>query len=124
MKSMFEKMGGSCRRDGDHLPPNLDLSPQDKALSFGMYGHMRLSFLKEHRNAEYNRLIIAGKMAEHLSEVDRRARERVELIVSDMAKADGTDEALKARDQMRWVGLMNNYRSCALEIVLADVVYK
>ena len=32
-------------------------------------------------------------------------------------------EQLKAEDMMRWVGLMNNIRACADEIVLNDIVY-
>ena len=35
----------------------------------------------------------------------------------------GTDEALKARDLQKWIGLMNNYRHCAAEIVRKDWVY-
>ena len=34
-----------------------------------------------------------------------------------MAEQDGTDEELKAKDQMRWIGLMNNYKHCAEECI-------
>ncbi len=33
------------------------------------------------------------------------------------AEAQGIDEDLKARDQMAWVGAMNNIKSAALEIL-------
>lgn len=32
-------------------------------------------------------------------------------------------EQLKANDQMKWVGMMNNIRSAAEEIVLNDLIY-
>lgn len=39
------------------------------------------------------------------------------LIVQQMAKAQGINEELKARDQMAWVGAMNNIKSAAKEIM-------
>ena len=33
------------------------------------------------------------------------------------------DKFRKATDMMRWIGLMNNIRACADEIVLNDIVY-
>ena len=38
-------------------------------------------------------------------------------------RKQGVTEQLKAEDMMRWVGLMNNIRACADEIVLNDIVY-
>lgn len=124
MKSTFEEMGGTYRQEGDYLLPNLELPEQPEALSLGKYGRLRLRFLKEQRRALYDGLLLSGKLHEHLREVDARASMQVDEIVAAMAKADGTDEVLKARDQLRWAGLMNNYRACAEEIVLKEVVYE
>ena len=41
----------------------------------------------------------------------------LETIIRQMAEAQGIDEDLKARDQMVWVGAMNNIKSAALEIL-------
>ena len=38
-------------------------------------------------------------------------------------QSQGVTEKLKAEDTMRWIGLMNNIRSCVDEIVLNDIVY-
>ena len=40
-----------------------------------------------------------------------------------IAFKQGVTEELKATDMMRWIGLMNNIRVCADEIVLNDIVY-
>ena len=40
-----------------------------------------------------------------------------------IAFKQGVTEELKATDMMRWIGLMNNIRACADEIVLNDIVY-
>ena len=48
MKSLFEEMGGTYRQEGDYLIPNLAL-PEEPEYQIGKYGHMRRSYLKEHR---------------------------------------------------------------------------
>ena len=40
-----------------------------------------------------------------------------------LAFKQGVTEELKATDMMRWIGLTNNIRACADEIVLNDIVY-
>lgn len=72
----------------------------------------------------YASLLLSGKLNTHLHDVDERASKQVDEIVAAMAKKDGKDEAFKARDQLRWVGLMNNYHNCAEKIVLKDVVFE
>ena len=124
MKTMFEEMGVTYRREGDYLLPNLELPDQNKIAPLGKYGRMRMHYLREQKHALYTGPLISGKLNEHLQEVDGRAEKQVYKIVTAMAKADGTDEAFKARNQIRWVGLMNNYRSCAEELVLKEVVYE
>ena len=57
------------------------------------------------------------------AEIDRTCNERMEIIVSDMAKQEGVTEALKADDQMEWVRRMNSIRNRAEEIVLTELVY-
>ena len=46
-----------------------------------------------------------------------------EYLIKEMARKQGITEGLKATDMMRWIGLMNNIRACADEIVLNDIVY-
>jgi hypothetical protein len=43
--------------------------------------------------------------------------------MAQMAREQGVTEDLKAQDQMKWVGLMNNIRAAAEEIVLRDLIY-
>lgn len=110
------------RQSGDYLIPNLEMDEQPTG-GIGKYGRMRKAFLKEHRKGTYNELLLTGKLDEHLLETDRLARTQVEQIVERMAKAEGVTEELKARDQMKWVGLMNNLLHTAEEIVLQEVIY-
>ena len=123
MKSIFEKMGGTYRSEGNDLIPNLEL-PEAEHYQIGKYGHLRQTYLRKHRPVLYNDLTLSGSLYRHLAEVDRTCYERVDLLVSQMAKREGVTEALKAANQLEWVGRMNNIRSRAEEIVLAEVIYE
>lgn len=45
------------------------------------------------------------------------------MLVEQMKVEAGITEELKATEQMKWVGLVNNVRSAAEEIVLKELVY-
>ena len=123
MKSVFEEMGGTYRREGNYLIPNLEL-PETEHYQIGKYGHLRQTYLREHRPGLYNDLILNGTLYRHLAEVDQTCYDRVDLLVRQMAKREGVTEALKASNQLEWVGRMNNIRNRAEEIVLSEVVYE
>ena len=90
---------------------------------YGKYGMLRKQFLKEHRSAKYQYLLLTGKMTEHLNQIDQEARKQVEILMEQMVKKQGATEELKAQDQMKWVRLMINIKSSAEEIVLKNTIY-
>ena len=124
MKSIFEEMGGTYRQVGDYFVPNLVLPNEGKSYQIGKFGRLRRQYLKEYRKSVYAEMVLSGKLNEHLAEVDQTCYERMDLLVKQMAEREGVTEALKASDQMAWVGRMNNIRSRAEEIVLSEVVYE
>ena len=123
MKSLFEEMGGTYRQEGDYLLPNLSLSPDPEEYQVGKYGRMRKRYLKEHRRALYTSLLLSGELDQHLAEIERTCVERMEHITADMAKVESVTEALKAADQMEWIGRMNSIHNRAEEMVLYELVY-
>ena len=122
MKSLYEQMGGTYRQEDDYLIPNL-LPPEGSDTPLGKYGRLRRTFLKEHHNGIYTAMLMDGSLLDHLYEIDQSCKERLELIVSQMAERENVTEALKASDQMEWVRSMNSIHNQAEEIVLADIVY-
>ena len=84
---------------------------------------LRKQFLKEHRSARYQYLLLTGKLNEHLNQTDQESREQVEMLMKQMAEKKGVTEELKVQDQMKWVGLMNNIKVSAEEIILKNMVY-
>ena len=100
-----------------------DLVVNEEEPTYGKYGMLRKQFLKEHRPARYQYLVMTGELTGHLNQVDQDAREQVEILVKQMAEKQSGTEQLKMQDQMKWVGLMNNINICAEEIVLQGIVY-
>ena len=122
MKTIFEEMGGTYRQVGDYFIPNITL-PDDGEYQIGKYGRMRRSYLKEYRKILYNNYVLEGTLFKHLAEIDQACNERIENIISAMAKQEGVTEALKAINQMEWVRYMNSIRNRAEEIILTELVY-
>ena len=109
-------------RSGDYLIPNLTLSEQPSQ-NLGKYGRMRKKYLQENRQGLYNRLLLSGRLQSHLLEIDQTAHRRLEQMMQELAKEAGATEELKARDPMKWVGLMNACKARVEEIILAELVY-
>ena len=123
MKSYFVEMGGTYRREGDYLVPNL-LPPEAPKHPIGKYGRLRQAYLKEHQPITYNAMALNGTLWQYLADIDQTCNERMELIVRQMAQREGVTESLKAASGMEWVGRMNSIHNRAEEIVLREVVYE
>ena len=63
-----------------------------------------------------------NELIPHLISVEEQSMIMEEQIMEELAEADGTNEELKATDQMKWVGLMNNYRQTAQEIIRKELI--
>ena len=91
--------------------------------SIGKYGRMRKAYLKEHRPVQYNNLILSEKLYPHLLEIERTADSRIERMMPELMRSAGVTESLKASDPMRWVGLMNNLKAQAEDMILAELIF-
>jgi len=108
---------------GDYYLPNLVAPENMKNFKIGKYGKLRLRYLKEHKKAEYTILLMDNELQKHLMEVDKIANERFELLMKQYAEKENVTEELKSKDQLKWVGLMNNIKHSAEEIILKELIY-
>ena len=115
---------GIVYRLGEHdlYYPDLGM-PEGTHYNIGKYGIMRWEYLKANHREKYFQLLLDGKLNEHLHEIDEECHARVELLVKQMKAGAGITEELKAKEPMEWVGIMNNVRSAAEEIVLRELIY-
>ena len=115
-----EKNGLSYTLHEDYYLPDLEINEEEP--TYGKYGIMRKQFLKEHRSARYQYLVLTGKLTEHLNQVDKEVREKAEILMEQMAVQWGVTEELKMQNQMEWVRRMNNIKNIAEESVL-KIIY-
>ena len=108
---------------GDYYLPNLTFPDPINKFEIGKYGRLRLQFLKEHNNVEYIILLMDNELREHLININNEGEKRVKKIVEDICLKENVDEDLKTNDQMKWVGLMNNFKNIAEEIVCKEIIY-
>ena len=108
---------------GNYYLPNLVAPENMKNFKIGKYGKLRLRYLKEHKKAEYTILLMDNELQKHLMEIDKIANERFELLMKQYAEKENITEELKTKDQLKWVGLMNNIKHSAEEIILKELIY-
>ena len=110
------------RRNGDYLLPEMGLTEAEQK-PLGKYGMMRQQYLEQHRPGLYTRLLLSGKLMEHLQEIETTAQNRLESLMTQLKAQNNVTEELKAKDQMKWVGLMNSLKNQAEEMILTDLIY-
>ena len=106
---------------GDYYIPDLKLPEEDRPI--GRYGRLHREYLKQEHPARYSSLILTGKLWTYLADLNEQAEERLDLIIEQMKAAEGVTEELKARNQLEWVGRMNNIRNRAEEIINSELIY-
>lgn len=113
-KSLFEQMGGTYHQEGDYFLPNLAVP---ESIPVGVWGQRRRRYLREHRKALYNALLLSGKLDSHLADINQQAEDMFSQLVDQIANQENITEQLKADRQMEWVRRMNNIRNQVTEIV-------
>ena len=108
-------------RQGDYLLPNLTI-PEEEEVHLGKYAYLRNHYLMKNRYGMYLNLLTAGTLNQHLLQTEEEAQMRMETLIQQMAEKEGVTEELKARDQMEWIGRMNNIRQRAQEIVRNEIL--
>ena len=119
-KSLLEQMGGTYRQEGDYFLPNLAV-PENAPVD--IWGQRRRQYLREHRKALYNTLLLSGKLDSHLADINQQADDMFSQLVEQIAEQESITEQLKADSQMEWVGRMNNIRSAVEEIVTTEIIF-
>ena len=121
MKSLFEELGGTYRQEGDYLLPNLTVPNENHAVGIWALRHKR--YLKEHRKATYDAILLSGKLNSYPADINEQAEAMFDRIVCRMAASEGVTELLKADDQMEWVRRKNAIQLNAAEIVRQEIIF-
>lgn len=117
-----ERTGIEYHLEGDYYIPNLVMPEQEK-ITLNKYGRMRLNYLKEHKKVEYSIMLMDGTLNSHLKEIQETATERVEQIIKQLKVKSNLTEDMKNTDMLYLVGMMNNFKNQAEEIIFNELIY-
>lgn len=120
MQTIYEKMGGTYRRVGDYLLPDIEApeSPQ-----IGIWGQRRLQYLRTNERVLYTTTLMRDTLKAHLEEVDKSVEEMFYQLTVQLKAQEGVTEELKANNQLAWVQRMNSIRNRVAEIVYKELIY-
>ena len=110
------------RKEGDYFVPDWEI-PESQQKHLGLYGLLRKAYHEEHRSGLCTRMILTGTLYDHLYETDRAAQERLDTILPKLAASAGATEVLKAKDPMKWVGIMNTCKAQVEETIRSELIY-
>lgn len=116
-----ENNGFWYAKQGDYYLPELALPPEEEK-PIGIWGQWHLQYLKEYKQLVYINLMTSGRLNKYLANVDEQAKDMFSRLLNDYADRQGITERLKAENQIKWIGMMNNIRSTVEEIVLTDLI--
>lgn len=96
---------------------------KDNLKDVGIWGQRHYQYLKERKPSVIGVMRLNGSLNAYLQQINEQADEMCYRLVKQMAKDEGVTEELKRRDQLAWVGAMNNIRDRVNEIVLDEVIF-
>ncbi len=102
--------------------PNLVLAQEEKVI-LNKYGRARLRYLKENKKAEYMIMFTKGTLNKHLKEIQEIAEQRIDIIIEELKEKNNLTEEMKNTNQLYWVGMMNNFKNVAEEIIYKELIY-
>ena len=117
-----ERTGLKYELVGDYYYIAGDDEPEEDYRPIGIWGQRHLQYIKRHKIALYTVLFYSCKLDDYLANVNEQAEDMLLQLVKQLAKQEGVTEELKRRNQMAWVGAMNNIRNRAEEIIMKEVI--
>ena len=107
---------------GDYYMPCLVI-PEEEVHTIGIWGRKHQQYLREHRPIIYSNLILSGKLYSYLADIDTQARNKLDLLVIQLAEKEGINDQLKEQNQLAWVRAMNNSHNRAEDIILKELIF-
>lgn len=110
-------------RVGDYYIPNLTLPKPRRTGNIGKYGRLKLNYIKKHNIPEYTKMLLNNELNSYLLDIEDECKNKIEILIKQMAEKANITEELKANNHLEWVGKMNSIKQSAEEIVLNELIY-
>ena len=109
-------------RVGDYLIPDVALDRQPER-PLGKFGLMQKEYLRQNKPVLWARLCTSGELFPYCREIEDAANNRLDAMLTKLAREAGVTEALKTGNPTRWESLMRACETQAEETVLRELVY-
>ena len=106
---------------GDYYIPDLKLSEEERPI--GKYGRMYREYLRENNSMLFNALVLSCQLWTYFADINEQAQGRLQVISSQMQKAESVTEKMKEDNQWEWIQRMGIIHNRAEEIVLNELIY-
>lgn len=110
-------------RVGDYYIPNLTLPKPRRTGNIGKYGRLKLNYMKKHKIPEYTEMLLNNELNSYLLDIEDECKNKIEILIKQIAESKNVTEELKANNQLEWVGKMNSIKQSVEEIVLNELIY-
>ena len=122
-KFVDERTGIEYRLVGDYYIPNIAIPKSRRIGNIGKYGRLKLNYMKKYKIPEYTEMLLSNELKSYLLDIEDECKEKLDILIKQMAEKENITEELKANNQMEWVQKMNNIKNRAEEIILNEFIY-
>ena len=122
MKERITKNGIDYVLVGDYYIPDLKFPEEERPI--GKYGRMHRKYLRENKPMLFNDLVLSCQFWTYLADINEQAQDRLQVIISQMQKAESVTEKMKESHQWEWIQRMGSIHNRAEEIVLNELIYR
>ena len=98
---------------GDYQLPNLKV----EEMHLNRFGRAKIDYLKKHDYLLYFKLLSKNELNDYLLKAQKEADDLYDRLVEEYKIKWNITEELKQKNQIKWVQMMNNIKSCVDEIV-------
>ena len=108
---------------GDYYIPNITIPKAIRTGYIGKYGRLKLNYMKKYKIPEYTEMLLSNELKSYLPDIEDKCKEKLDILIKQMAEKENVNEELKANNQLEWVQKMNNIKNRAEEIILNEIIY-
>ena len=120
MKERITKNGIDYVLVGDYYIPDLKFPEEERPI--GKYGRMHRKYLRENKPMLFNDLVLSCQFWTYLADINEQAQDRLQVIISQMQKAESVTEKMKEDNQWEWIQKMNSIFNRAEEIIIKEII--
>lgn len=122
-KFIDERTEIEYRLVGDYYIPNITTPKARRTGIIGKYGRLKLNYMKKYQIPEYTEMLLNNELKSYLLDIEDECKEKLEILIKQMAEKESITEELKANNQIEWIQRMNNIKNRAEETVLKELIY-